>query len=107
MLEYEYPVGMKYSEELKKRVHDEYPEDDTLKRFMERPDGYELRMLDELNSSGHLQIEEILEMINQGKIEELRKKAETIIRRKKLRDDCHNEMKRQAIARKEASEQRG
>jgi hypothetical protein len=105
MQNFDYPIGMKYSEDLKKRVYDEYPNNDTLKRFMERPNGYELRMLDELK--GFLQVKEVLEMINQGKIKELREKAEKIIRQERLHSDCYDEMKREAIARKQASEQRG
>lgn len=104
MKDFDYPVGMKYPEELIKRVCDEYPKDKILKRFMKNPNGYELRMLDELNSSDLLEAKKVLDMINQGKVEELRKKAEKMVRRKKLHDDCYDEMKKQAIARKKASE---
>ena len=77
---------MVYPEKLKERVFKEYPKNETLKKFMQEPNGYELRILSELVD--RLEPKEVLRMIKKGQIEKLQKKVETIVRQEKLYDDC-------------------
>ena len=79
----------RYPAKFVKLVKAEYPNYSELHRALDNGDQFAGRYLDD-NSSGGISPKEVVKMIDQGKIKELRKKADQLVRRQKLYHDWSN-----------------
>lgn len=79
----------KYSAEFVNKAKAEYPNWTELHKALDSGNEFVGRYLDD-SSQGGISPDEIVKLIDQNKVQELRKKADQLIRRKKLYSDWYD-----------------